>query len=48
LTFRLATRRGGFGFIVAQELPEFSGTMAVFAIETRLGVSSQKKSHVFP
>ena len=25
---------GGFGFIVAEELHDFSGTMAVFAIES--------------
>ena len=33
IAFRLAPRRGGFGFIVAEELHDFSGTMAVFAIE---------------
>ena len=34
LTFRLAPQRGGFGFIVPQELPDFSGTMADFELET--------------
>ena len=34
LTFRLAPQRGGFGFIVPQELPDFSVTMAVFALES--------------
>ena len=28
------SQRGGFGFIVAEELHDFSGTMAVVAIES--------------
>ena len=34
LTYRPATRRGGFGFIVPQELPDFSVTIADFALES--------------
>ena len=34
IAVRLAPQRGGFGFIVAEELHDFSGTMAVFAIES--------------
>lgn len=46
-TYRLAPQRGGFGFIVAEELHDFSGTMADFALETPFWRIVTEKSHVF-
>ena len=47
LTYRLAPQRGGFGFIVAEELHDFSGTMAVFAIESPFGRIVTEKEPCF-